>query len=202
MEKPSQTLNNPVEEAPPTKRRKTMARFTDELDFQLIQKAQARNPYGEDYGKKTQAWADVAAALEVDLVDAYEAKQKASEKRSGPCEEYTPKDECLAELLELREIEALLKNDKKQPKDQQQQEDEQASAMRDAALEGMSRGGGKGGSQQQQLVAYLERRDQVAQALEGRKVANEEKRLALEERRLELQELRMELERDERLAFY
>ncbi|EGZ24669.1 hypothetical protein PHYSODRAFT_325763 [Phytophthora sojae] len=110
MEKPSQTHNNPVEEAPPTKRRKTMVRFTDELDFQLIQEAQARNPYGKDYGKKTQAWADVAAALEVDvdgrrcrercnqLVDAYEAKQKASEKRSGPCEEYTPKDECLAEF--------------------------------------------------------------------------------------------------------
>ncbi|EGZ22941.1 hypothetical protein PHYSODRAFT_253706 [Phytophthora sojae] len=172
MEKPSQTHNNPVEEAPPTKR-------PLEVDVD---------------GRRCRERCN-------QLVDAYEAKQKASEKRSGPCEKYTPKDECLAELRELREIEALLKNDKKQPKDQQQQEDEQASAMRDAALEGMSRGGGKGGSQQQQLVAYLERCDQVAQALEGRKVANEEKRLALEERRLELQELRMELERDERLAF-
>ncbi|KUF84458.1 hypothetical protein AM587_10005318 [Phytophthora nicotianae] len=135
---PSEQHANSLSDGLPAKRRNPMVRFTDELDFQLIEEAQARNPFGEDYGEKTQARADVAAAVAVDvegclsrercnqLLDAHEAKQKASERRSGPCEDYTPKDECLAELLEMREMEMLLKNDKKQQKEQQQQDDGQA----------------------------------------------------------------------------
>ncbi|KAG1710581.1 hypothetical protein DVH05_013307 [Phytophthora capsici] len=174
---PSEQDASSSSDAPPAKHRKTMVR-----------KRKRKNRYG----KKTQAWADVAAALAVDvdgrrcrercsqLLDAYEAKQKASERRSGPCEDYTPKDECLAELLEMREMELLLKTDKKQQKDQQQQEDEQAIAMRDAAMAGMKRGQKKGGEsqQRQQLLAYLEQRDGVAHELDKRKIANEEKRLS------------------------
>ncbi|ETN19462.1 hypothetical protein PPTG_04770 [Phytophthora nicotianae INRA-310] len=168
-----------------------MVWFTDELDFQLIQEAQTRNPFGEDYGKKTQAWADVAAMLGVG-VDGHRCH-------------YTPKDECLADWLEMREMEMLLKNDKKQQKDQPQQEDGQAIAIRDAATTGMKRGQRKGGEsyhhQQQQLLAYLEQRDGVAHEMDKRKISNEKKRLALKQCRLELQELRMKLERNERLAF-
>ncbi|KAG1687109.1 hypothetical protein DVH05_005387 [Phytophthora capsici] len=117
---PSEQNASSASDAPPAKRRKTMARFTDELDFQLIQEAQARNPFGEDYvdvdGRRCRERCSQP-------LHAYEAKQKASERRSGPCEDYTPKDECLAELLEMREMELLLKTDKNQLKNQQMQEE-------------------------------------------------------------------------------
>ncbi|ETO68307.1 hypothetical protein F444_14832 [Phytophthora nicotianae P1976] len=141
-ELPSEQHTNSLSDGLPAKRRNPMVRFTDELDFQLIEEAQPRNSFGEDYGEKTQARADVAAAVAVvvdgclcrercnQLLDAYQAKKKASERRSGPCEDYTPKDECLAEVLEMRKMEMLLKNDKKQQKDQQRQVDGQAIAMR------------------------------------------------------------------------
>ncbi|ETI35054.1 hypothetical protein F441_23014 [Phytophthora nicotianae CJ01A1] len=194
-ELPSEQNANSLSDAPLAKRRKTMVPFTDELDFQLIEEAQARNPFGEDYGEKTQARAGVAVAAAVDvggrrcrercnqLLDAYEAKQNASERRSGPCEDYTPKNECLAELLEMREMEMLLKNDKKQQKNQQEQED------------------GVGKEKQENHTSSLEQRDGVAHELDKRKISNEEKRFALEQRRLELQEFRMEQKRNERLAF-
>ncbi|ETO68299.1 hypothetical protein F444_14849, partial [Phytophthora nicotianae P1976] len=42
-ELPSEQNANSLSDAPLAKRRKTMVPFTDELDFQLIEEAQARN---------------------------------------------------------------------------------------------------------------------------------------------------------------
>lgn len=36
-----------------------------ELDWELIHTTHARNAFGEDYDKKTHAWADVAKAMSV-----------------------------------------------------------------------------------------------------------------------------------------